>query len=215
MRKLGDYLDELRGLDQHNIGSWPTWAYGFAIGLVSATILAIGTWYFVLPKQDELARAERKETELKQTFEVKQRLVANLGAYREQLAAMQEQFGALLQQLPSKTEVPRLLNDISQTRLASGLEEELFKPRPEDQRDFYAVLPNDLIVTGDYHEFGRFVSGVAALSRIVTIEDVKIEPVNDNNGGAGKLRMSVTANTFRYLEGGDSVTKPASRKGAR
>lgn len=212
MKKLSVYLDELRSLDQNNIGSWPMWAYGFAIGVVSLTIIAIGTWYFVLPKQDELARATKQEAELKQTFEVKQRLVANLDAYREQLATMQEQFGALLKQLPSKTEVPSLLNDISQTRLASGLEEELFKPRPEEQRDFYAVLPNDLIVTGDYHEFGRFVSGVAALSRIVTIEDVHIEPVRGKDGDSDTLRMSMTANTYRYLDENTRESQPAKAK---
>ncbi len=213
MKKLGAYIDELRSLDQNNIGSWPIWAYAFAIGLVSLTIVAIGTWYFVLPKQDDLARAQAQEVELKQTFEVKQRLVANLDAYREQLATMHTQFGELLQQLPSKTEVPSLLNDISQTRLASGLEEELFKPRPEDIKDFYAVLPNDLIVTGDYHEFGRFVSGVAALSRIVTIQDVKIEPMTDDGADGGRLRMSVSANTYRYLEDDSSVTKPKTPAG--
>ncbi|MES1926354.1 type 4a pilus biogenesis protein PilO [Salinisphaera sp. T31B1] len=209
MKKLSAYLDELRSLDQNNIGSWPIWAYALAIGLVSLTILAIGTWYFVLPKQEELARAKAQEIELKQTFEVKQRLVANLDAYREQLKTMQAQFGALLQQLPSKTEVPSLLNDISQTRLASGLEEELFKPREEQMRDFYAVLPNDLIVIGDYHEFGRFVSGVAALSRIVTIQDVKIEPIRGTDADSGKLRMSMSANTYRYLDEDVSVSQPA------
>ena len=199
MRSLREYIEELRSLDQNNIGSWPTWAYSFAILLVSATIIGIGTWYFVLPKQDALERVARKEPELKQTFESKQRLVANLDAYRTQLEAMELQFGALLQQLPSKTEVPSLLNDISQTRIASGLEEELFKPRPENPQDFYAVLPNDLIVTGTYHELGRFVSGVAALSRIVTIQDIQIEPINEGED-SGELRMSMTANTYRYLE---------------
>lgn len=212
MRRLSDYIDELRSLDQNNIGSWPTWTYAFAIALVCLIIVAVGTWYFVLPKQENLERVERKEIELKQTFESKQRLVANLDAYRNQLETMERQFGALLLQLPSRTEVPSLLNDISQTRLASGLEEELFKPRPEEKRDFYAVLPNDLIVTGDYHELGRFVSGVAALSRIVTLEDVRIEPIKQGGGQDGgdsdELRMSMTANTYRYL--GDDTSKGAS-----
>lgn len=207
MKSFSHYLEELRSLDQNNIGSWPIWAYVMAIVLVSATILAVGTWYFVLPKQETLERVQRKEIELKQMFESKQRMVANLDAYRDQLEAMQLQFGALLQQLPSKTEVPSLLNDISQTRIASGLEEELFKPRPEQPRDFYAVLPNDLIVTGDYHELGRFVSCVAALSRIVTIENVEITPI-DGGENAGELRMSMTANTYRYLD--EAGTTPAA-----
>ncbi|MES1941117.1 pilus assembly protein PilO [Salinisphaera sp. T5B8] len=208
MKSLGEYVEELRSLDQNNIGSWPTWAYGFAIVLVCAVIIAIGTWYFVLPKQETLERVSAREPELKQTFESKQRLVANLDAYRTQLEAMQLQFGALLQQLPSKTEVPSLLNDISQTRIASGLEEELFKPRPENPQDFYAILPNDLIVTGTYHELGRFVSGVAALSRIVTIENINIEPVEEGDD-SGELRMSMTVNTYRYLEDAGDTTQPA------
>jgi type IV pilus assembly protein PilO len=208
MKSLREYIEELRSLDQNNIGSWPTWAYGLAILLVCAVIMGVGTWYFVLPKQESLERIARQEPELKQTFESKQRLVANLDAYRTQLEAMELQFGALLQQLPSKTEVPSLLNDISQTRIASGLEEELFKPRPEDPQDFYAVLPNDLIVTGSYHELGRFVSGVAALSRIVTIENIAIEPIDDGNE-AGDLRMSMTVNTYRYLDEAGATTSAA------
>jgi type IV pilus assembly protein PilO len=211
MRSLSEYIEELRSLDQHNIGSWPTWAYGLAILLVSAIIIGIGTWYFVLPKQDVLERVARKEPELKQTFETKQRLVANLDAYRDQLEAMELQFGALLQQLPSRTEVPSLLYDISQTRIASGLEEELFKPRPENPQDFYAVLPNDLIVTGTYHELGRFVSGVAALSRIVTIQDIEIEPITEGED-SGELRMSMTANTYRYLEDAGATASGSGSK---
>lgn len=222
MRSLGSYIDELRGLDQNNIGSWPTWAYGFAIALVSLVIVVIAAWYFVLPKRDDLAQAHQQEIQLRQTFEIKQKLVANIDAYRQQLAAMQKQFGDLLAQLPSKTEVPSLLRDISQTRSENGLDEALFKPEPEKLNDFYAVLPNDLTVTGDFHQFGRFVSQVAALPRIVTISDVQIEPVgsrdkrssdqgsNQGSGqGPGTLRMSVTANTYRYLD--DSSASTASR----
>jgi len=210
MRSLREYVEELRSLDQHNIGSWPSWAYGLAIALVSATIIGVGTWYFVLPRQEALEQVARKEPELKRTFESKQRLVANLDAYRTQLEAMELQFGALLQQLPSRTEVPSLLNDISQTRIASGLEEDLFKPRAENPQDFYAVLPNDLIVTGSYHELGRFVSGVAALSRIVTIENIEIAPIKDSDESHA-LRMSMTVNTYRYLEdAGNTATGSGS-----
>ena len=210
MRSLREYVEELRSLDQHNIGSWPSWAYGLAIALVSATIIGVGTWYFVLPRQEALEQVARKEPELKRTFESKQRLVANLDAYRTQLEAMELQFGALLQQLPSRTEVPSLLNDISQTRIASGLEEDLFKPRAENPQDFYAVLPNDLIVTGSYHELGRFVSGVAALSRIVTIENIEIAPIKDSDE-SHELRMSMTVNTYRYLEdAGNTATGSGS-----
>lgn len=194
---VNEFLDELRGLDQNNIGSWPQWAYIGAIAIVCVALLGAGTWYLVLPKKDELAQVQKQERELRQEFETKQRKVANLDAYKEQLAEMEKRFGVLLRQLPSQTEVPKLLNDISQTRLASGLEEELFKPRPEIKKDFYAVLPNDLVVTGTYHELGTFVSSVAALSRIVTLEDVSIQPIKGDNSD---LRMSVIANTYRYLD---------------
>jgi len=217
MRSLRYYLDELRGLDQNNIGSWPTWAYGLAIGLVSLIILIIASWYFVMPKSDELAQAQTQETELRQSFELKQKLVNNIDAYRAQLADMQKQFGDLLAQLPSKTEVPSLLRDISQTRSENGLDEELFKPEAEITKDFYAELPNDLIVTGDFHQFGKFISDVAALPRIVTISDVQIAPANSNAGnnsasGSGALRMSVTANTYRYLDESGATTQPAGTK---
>lgn len=197
---LSEFLDELRSLDQNNIGSWPRWAYAGAIGLLCAAILGAGTWYLVLPKKEDLEQAQKQEQELRREFEVKQKKVANLDAYKAQLAEMEKRFGVLLRQLPSQTEVPKLLNDISQTRLASGLDEELFKPRPEIQKDFYAVLPNDLVVTGTYHELGTFVSGVAALSRIVTLDEVTIQPLK---GEKDELRMSVIAKTYRYLDGGE------------
>lgn len=197
---VSEFFDELRSLNQNNIGSWPRWAYIGFITLICLAILGAGIWYLVLPKQEELEQVQQKEQELRQEFETKQKKVANLDAYRTQLAEMERRFGELLRQLPSETEVPNLLNDISQTRLASGLEEELFKPRPEVKKDFYAVLPNDLVVTGSYHELGTFVSSVAALPRIVTIDEVSIQPLRGNAGGQNDLRMSVTANTYRYLE---------------
>lgn len=197
---VNEFLDELRSLNQNNIGSWPQWAYVGATALVCLALLGAGTWYLVLPKRDDLAQVQAREQELRRTFEVKQRKVANLDAYKAQLAVMEKRFADLLRQLPSETEVPRLLNDISQTRLASGLEEDLFKPRPEIKRDFYATLPNDLVVTGNYHELGTFVSGVAALPRIVILENVSIQPMK---GGSGDLRMSVVANTYRYLDSGE------------
>lgn len=220
MRNLRSYIDELRSLDQNNIGSWPTWAYGFAIGAVSLMIMIIAAWYFVLPRSDALKQAEHRESELKQTFEIKQKRVANIDAYRSQLATMQKQFGHLLAQLPSQTEVPSLLRDISQARSENGLDEELFKPEPEVKKDFYAVLPNDLIVTGDFHQFGTFISDVAALPRIVTIGNVKISLAQgnrrnkpDGNTQHDQLHMSVTANTYRYL--GDSATTASGSAGRK
>jgi type IV pilus assembly protein PilO len=196
-----EFVDELKGLDQNNIGAWPRWAYIGACVIVSLLILGLGYYYLITPKQEELKRVTAKEVELRGEFERKQNKVANLDAYKQQLAEMEETFGTLLRQLPSETEVPKLLNDISQTRLASGLEEELFKPRPEIKKDFYAELPNDLVVIGTYHELANFVSGVAALPRIVTLENVSIQPVKEGEASTeGELRMSVIANTYRYLD---------------
>lgn len=219
MRPLREYIDELRSLDQNNIGSWPTWAYGLTIAVVSLMIMWIAAWYFVLPRRDALANARHAGIQLKESFRVKQAMVANLPAYRVQLTAMQAEFGHLLAQLPSKTEVPSLLRDISRTRSANGLDEELFRPEPEATRDFYAVLPNDLIVIGDYHHFGAFVSDVAALPRIVSISNVHIEPVDQDRDqnthtkldpGQGRLRMSLTASTYRYL--GESPNADGGKK---
>lgn len=199
MRDIREYIEELQKLDTSNVGSWPLWVYGGAIILASLLILGLGTWYMVTPKHEQLQEVRAEEPKLRKEFENKQKKVANLDAYREQLAEMERTFGNLLRQLPSKTEVPSLLNDISRTRVASGLEEELFKPRGEVKREFYAVLPNDLVVIGSYHDLGRFVSGVASLPRIVTLDNIEITPVDNN---PEKLRMTVVANTYRYLEEG-------------
>ena len=200
---LQDAIRDLQTLDIQNPGIWPNWVHFAAAILLAVLIVAAGLWFKIMPMSDELDAARAQEVALFKEFERKQKKVANLDAYKEQLAEMRQTFGDLLRQLPSQTEVPNLLNDISQTRLASGLEEELFKPRPELVKDFYAVLPNDLVVTGSYHELGAFVSGVAALPRIVTLDNVSIQPAEDSQGG--ELRMSVVANTYRYLDGDETA----------
>jgi len=139
---------------------------------------------------------EREEITLKKDFEKKQAKAANLDAYREQLEEMRQSFGAMLRQLPDKTEVASLLVDVSQTGLAAGLEFELFRPQPENKKEFYAELPINIRVLGEYHQFGQFVSGLAALPRIVTVHDVTIEPQKDGK----KLVMAAIAKTYRYLE---------------
>ena len=135
---------------------------------------------------------------LKTTFETKQQRAANLDEYKIQLADMKVSFGAMLRQLPARTEVPSLLVDISQTGLASGLEEKLFQPSDEIRREFYAELPIKITLTGSFHEFGNFVSGIAALPRIVTLHDIQIKPENEDS--FDRLILDVTAKTYRYLE---------------
>jgi type IV pilus assembly protein PilO len=124
---------------------------------------------------------------------------------------MEKSFGAMLRQLPNKTEVPNLLVDISQTGLAAGLEEKLFQPQGESRSDFYAELPITIRLTGGYHEMGKFASGIAALPRIVTLHDIEITPQGGNNGAAGDLTLNVTAKTYRYLDEDESGEKKAGQ----
>lgn len=195
-------LQDLNELDVSEIGAWPT-----PVKAVLVLILCIGLgvgWYF-LNTEDQLkslAKVEKQELNLRQEFERKQARAANLEKYKIQLEEMRQSFGAMLRQLPNKTEVADLLVDVSQTGLAAGLEFELFDPQAEVPKEFYAELPINIKVHGGYHEFGEFISGLAALPRIVTIHDVKVFPTDAKDGGAerGALVMQATAKTYRYLD---------------
>ena len=192
-------LQELNELDLSNMGVWP-----MPIKIILTLILAVGVgvaWYY-LNTQDQLValeRVEKKEQELRGTFEKKQAKAVNLEAYKKQLEEMKQSFGAMLRQLPDKTEVAELLVDVSQTGLASGLEFELFQPSGEVPKEFYAELPIKLKVHGSYHEFGNFISGLAALPRIVTIHDVVIKGAKAG-GEDAPLVLEATAKTYRYLD---------------
>lgn len=204
-------IDELQNLDPNNPGAWPNWARISTVILVAIMILAAGFWFMIKPDLEELDQAQAKEQDLRKEFVAKQEKVASLDAYKAQLEEMRKSFGSMLRQLPSKTEVPSLLNDISQTRIAASLEEELFRPQGEVPRDFYAEIPNQITVIGNYHEMGAFVSGIAALPRIVTIDDVNIVPVK---GGSSELRMQAFAKTYRYLDDDEVAAKsPKGKKG--
>ncbi|MCF6354661.1 MAG: type 4a pilus biogenesis protein PilO [Candidatus Polarisedimenticolaceae bacterium] len=200
-------LDELNELDFSNVGIWP-WPVKIALILLVCTLLSVGFYY--LDTQDQLLqleRAEKEEITLKKNFETQQAKAANLDKYKQQLEEMKQSFGAMLRQLPNKTEVAELLVDVSQTGLAAGLEFELFKPTGEVPKEFYAELPIKLKVHGGFHEFGEFISGLAALPRIVTIHDVRIYPTGKQGGsrkrpGGTKLILEATAKTYRYLEEG-------------
>ncbi|GAC1628084.1 MAG: type 4a pilus biogenesis protein PilO [Nevskia sp.] len=211
---------ELQALDIQNPGAWPRWAHIGAVALTSVLIIGFGIYFLVVPQYDNLGVEQQKEVTLRQDFERKQKKVAALDAYRAQLDTMERDFGAMLRQLPSKTEVENLLNDISQTRVASSLEEELFQPQPETPKDFYAEVPHKIIVTGNYHQMGAFVGGVAALPRIVTIDEVEIKPLGSAPGQAsiakGALRMSALAKTYRYLDSSEiTAAKPAAPGGPK
>lgn len=193
-------IEELQSLDMNEPGRWPLLFRVAAVVIVFVAVSAFGIYMWVY-KTDipDLRRVETEETNLRSTFENRQRLAASFDAYREQLAEIERSFGTMLRQLPGRTEVDNLLVDISQTGLGAGLEEELFRPTGERRADFYAELPIDIRLRGSYHEFGEFASGIAALPRIVTLHDIEIEPASDAND-FDDLILNVTAKTYRYLE---------------
>ena len=193
-----NFLEQLQSLDFNDIGRWPLLFRGLFIGLLFVLVLGGGVYYIVWRNQvPQLERVEAEEQKLRADFENKQRKAVNLDAYTEQLAEMETSFGAMLRQLPDRTEVPSLLVDISQTGLAAGLEEELFQPTGEKQINFYAELPIRIRLRGAFHELAAFVSGVAALPRIVTLHDIEIEKGTDDSGD---LVLDLTAKTYRYLD---------------
>jgi len=194
---MKDINIDFNDLDINNIGSWPMPVKAVIIVIVCAAALAAGYFLDIKKQQTSLERAERQEITLKQDFETKQAKAVNLEAYQQQMSEMKESFGAMLRQLPSKTEVEHLLVDISQTGLASGIEFKLFKPEKEQFTEFYAELPIKISMTGSYHQFGSFVSGVAALPRIVTLHNIVIKGGKDSTAS---LTMDLTAKTYRYLD---------------
>lgn len=203
-------LEDLRSLDLNDIGRWPFVFRAAAVSIAGIIATAAGLYLFVYQeKLPLLEKAESEEQELRNIFEEKQRKASNFDAYQEQLAEIERSFGTMLQQLPGKTEIPNLLVDISQTGLAAGLDEKLFQPDGEIRRDFYAEKPIKIRLDGSYHEFGNFVSDIAALPRIVTLHDMEIKPVSE--GVYDNLELSVTAKTYRYLEE-EELLEQASKK---
>ena len=192
-------IDELRALDVNDVGRWPFVFRAAVIGLVFAVVLGFGVYFFIIEdKLPQLKREQQTETDLRVTFENKQRKAANYDAYKAQLAQMEQSFGTMLRQLPGETEIPSLIVDISQAGLAAGLQEKLFQPQPEIPKDFYAEKPIKIILSGGYHEIANFVSGVAALPRIVTLHNIIITP--DDVERFDRLTLETTAKTYRYIE---------------
>jgi type IV pilus assembly protein PilO len=209
-----NFVEQLKTIDPKDPGRWPLAIRGFFIAVIFAVVTGL-LWYALVWNEDRpiLQKAEAEEQDLRQQFETKQQRAANLDAYKAQLAEMEKSFGAMLRQLPGKTEVPNLLVDISQTGLAAGLQEKLFQPSSEQSKGFYAELPIKIRLVGSFHEFGTFVSGIAALPRIVTLHDIEIKPVE--KGTFDQLTMELTAKTYRYLDddsGGGTEQKAARKK---
>lgn len=216
MNQLQAQWEQLRNLDPNDPGRWPL-SVRIGTAVLLFLVAAAGGYYFLVWKNKRplLLEARATEGQLLESLTTKAKRAANLEAYRVQLAEMEKSFGAMLRQLPNKTEVPNLLVDISQTGLGAGLEEKLFQPQGELKKDFYAELPISIRLTGGYHEMGKFASGIAALPRIVTLHDIEITPA----AGKGvmdpaELTFNVTAKTYRYLDEEDQAeAAPKDDKG--
>jgi type IV pilus assembly protein PilO len=192
-------VEELKSLDVNDVGRWPLLFRAAVIVIVFAVVLGTGIWFTIIKdKAPQLQRAQEDEATLRVTFENKQRKAANYDAYKAQLAQIEQSFGTMLRQLPGETEIPSLIVDISQTGLAAGLRERLFQPQGESPKDFYAEKPIKIRLSGGYHEIANFVSGIAALPRIVTLHDINITP--ENSDEFDQLSIEVTAKTYRYLD---------------
>ena len=195
---LKDLTEQLRDLDPRDPGRWPLAVRAGAVGATFVVLTLILVYLFVWQTvRPQLKQSEAQERQLRQEFVVKHSVAANLKIYRKQLKELRRSFGALLRQLPSKTEVPSLLENISDTAAAAGLKQHLFQPGHESDKAFYAVLPIKMVLTGSYHQFGVFASDIAALSRIVTLHDIQIKPTRPN--AYDSLSLTLTAYTYRYL----------------
>ena len=212
----------LRELDFNNIGQWPQNAKIGLCAFIALVILLLAWLLFVRDKRTELEGLQGQETELRTEFETKQGRAANLEPLKQQLAQMEQQLQQMLRQLPSKTEMPDLIVDISQTALATGIQNELFQPGAETAKEFYAEKPIALRMVGTYHQFGAFVSGVASLPRVVimTMHDISLQPKNaktDPNAKIGPnsaLELAGTVKTYRYLDEDETAAQADAAKTA-
>lgn len=207
-------VEELQSLDPRDPGRWPLPIRIGAVAIWFVALALVLSYFLVWQNQKpELERRQADEQGLRDEFRKKHAKAVNLEVYKSQLKDIERSFGALLRQLPGRTEVPNLLVDISQTGLAAGLEEKLFQPAAEQKKDFYAELPIKIRLSGSYHEFGEFVSGIAALPRIVTLHDIEIKPVSaDNKGGYDNLTLDITAKTYRYLDEEEIAAAEADKR---
>jgi type IV pilus assembly protein PilO len=203
-------LDDLKSLDPNDPGRWPMPVRAATVALCFLILSGVLFYFFVWSDQKpRLDQATAQEQELRETFKTKHSKAVNLSVYQQQLADIERSFGALLRQLPGRTEVPNLLVDISQVGVGAGLEEKLFQPSPEIKKDFYAELPIKIRLTGSYHQMGEFVSGIAALPRIVTLDGISIKP--ESKDSYDFLSFELTAKTYRYLD--DSEVAAEKGKG--
>ncbi|MGZ5006511.1 MAG: type 4a pilus biogenesis protein PilO [Methylobacter sp.] len=197
--------------DFNEAGTWPLPVKAAAIALICVLVFGAGIYYDTLDQLAALDASEKKEQELKQSFETKQKKSINLPDYQSQLAQIESELEDMIRQMPTKEEVASLLIDISQTGLASGLEFRLFKPGAPVRKDFYSELPISIEVIGKYEELGLFVSGLASLPRIVTVHDVAIIP-ESKDGKAGEMKMNATVKTYNEGTGSGGEEAAAAKK---
>jgi type IV pilus assembly protein PilO len=212
---MSNFIEEIQNLDPNDVGRWPASFRLGAIALIFVLAAALMVYFLAWkPNKPDLDSARADEQSLLQTLETKARKAANLDAYKAQLQEIERSFGAMLRKLPNKTEVPNLLTDISQQGSGAGLDQKLFQPGQQVNKDFYAELPIKMRLTGSFHAIGAFVSGIAALPRIVTLHDVEIVPIGKETG-ADQLQLDVTAKTYRYLDDEEQAAQDAANSGAK
>lgn len=205
-------INQLRSLDPKNMGSWPLPLRIVTLTALYVAILVAGYFFIIQDQRNQYSGLQDKEVKLKSDFENKALEAANLDVYKKQLDDMQTSFGTMLRQLPGQTEIPSLLQDISQAAQVDGLKQDLFRPGGEAPKDFYSEKPIELTLEGGYHQFGKFVSDVATLPRIVTLHNINIKPASGT--GTDNLVMTLTAKTYRYLEDdqqSSAKAKPANK----
>jgi type IV pilus assembly protein PilO len=211
---MSNFIEEIQNLDPNDVGRWPA---PFRVGAIAVIfVLASALMVYFLawkPNKPDLDSARAEEESLLQTLETKARKAANLDAYKAQLQEIERSFGAMLRKLPNKTEVPNLLTDISQQGAGAGLDQKLFQPSQQVNKDFYAELPIKMRLTGSFHAIGAFVSGIAALPRIVTLHNVEIVPIGKDTA-TDQLQLDVTAKTYRYLDDEEQAAQDAASSGA-
>jgi type IV pilus assembly protein PilO len=200
-------LDDLNKLDLKTLADWPLPTKLAALGLLCVAIVLAGWWFDWRSGMETLDATKQKETELRGVFTTKKNQAINLDAYTKQLADIEQAFGALLKQLPNKQEMDALITDVNQAGLGRGLQFELFKPEAETISEFYAETPIRVKVTGGYHDVAAFVSDVSKLSRIVTLQEIAMEPAKD-----GVLNMDAIVKTYRYLDDEEVVARKQQAK---
>ncbi len=202
-------LDDFNNIDIKNAGSLPMPVKLVLLGIIFIILIGLGYWFLWSPQIDEFDQAEAKEQELRQVFLVKKSQAVKIDAYKQQMIDIEKTFGALLKQLPDKSQMDGLLTDINQAGLGRGLEFELFKPGQETSADFYAEMPIQIKIKGSYHDVGAFATDISKLSRIVTLNDMAISPLNRETKDS-PLILEAVAKTYRYLDSSELAAKKAS-----